>query len=453
MREIQTLISAVWKTRRAQYVSLAVIIFLGLVIRLLLSTHPGSVGDMGLNEGWMESAVKLGIARSFDEQIDGVPLPNHGPVEIALYAASGHVYRALVSSEFERFYPAYRVFTKLPSMLFDLFTVLVLFFWGGRFFGPAKGLGAALLYALHPAVFYDSAVWGQTDGVYTGLFFAAFALLSFDRWKLAGVLAALSCLHKPQAFIFLPLFVLASVGSWRKALTVGLSGAATAAACFVYFLWAGTAERMLNVYLHASDQSERLSMNAYNFWWAIVGTESWDRNSGDTLFFGWSHYDAGIALFLAFFLSAMTFAWLRRNRTKNGDAYFDAAAIIGYAFFLFFATIHERYLFPVVAFLIPFALRSRVNFALYVGVSLLYLANLMIVQPYGQWDRVFFAPFPGLSTAIAMSQVWLFFFVLWRILSSRGEIRVKPTGVLRRQTAQTKRNRSLRGSGPARKGR
>ena len=80
----------------------------------------------------------------------------------------------------------------------------------------ATGLLAAGLYLLNPAVIIAGPLWGQVDAAGTLLFMGALVALSLHRYALAGGLAVLAGLAKPQfGLVVLPVAVVA-IQRWRQ---------------------------------------------------------------------------------------------------------------------------------------------------------------------------------------------------------------------------------------------
>ena len=87
---------------------------------------------------------------------------------------------------------------KLPAILADVGTGFLLWWAGRRWFGGRNGLVAAALWLLLPVSWYDSALWGQVDGVLALSLVATLVLLVEGRSEAALVAAVLAVLVKPQ---------------------------------------------------------------------------------------------------------------------------------------------------------------------------------------------------------------------------------------------------------------
>ncbi len=404
---------------------LLVILLLGAFVRVVLAPHPGFMefgGDMQFNRLWMKSAVAFGAVESFAKQLDGNMLPNHGPVEIAAYAAVGHAYRLLVSPTMEDVWVPIRIALKTPAMLADLALCVALYGVVARLRGKRAALLASLVYALHPAVLHNSALWGQTDAIYTLFVVVAFSALGRKKHLLAGAAMALACLTKPQAAIFLPLFAFAIPWKPRQALDVFNAGVGVTLLALLPFLLHGLLDVMVqNVYLSTFGQGGRLSWNAFNFWWAVLGGDAGRDAAG--LFLGIvSFKQAGYALFGLTY--AATLWTLRKALRGHGrarlSALFAAAGLIAAAFFLFFPGVHERYMYPAMAFMLPMAFSGARGRTVYMGVSACFFFNVLSLLHVGDADLWMLRQLPNLPAAVATCQMILLVpHVRW-VLSHRG---------------------------------
>lgn len=147
-----------------------------------------------------------------------------------------------------------------------------------------EALAFTALFLFFPFSWYISALWGQYDGV--GFFFvlAAFGLF-YKRWTTPGVVAlAMSVLLKPTSLILLPMFGFLFVMNRPKwhtwFLSLGLVGCLFVATTlpfvhgsFFHFVWYD-----LRAIIFAKAEM-KLTNNAFNLWFALVGTKPADQNT------------------------------------------------------------------------------------------------------------------------------------------------------------------------------
>lgn len=393
---------------------LVAICMLGLFLRLLLSPLEGYGFDVGVNQGWAKSAVKLGLAKSYSEQVDGNMLPNYPPLSLIIFASTGHAYQALVSPEYDAKRVENRVFIKFPSIVADILTAALLFFIVSKWKGRKAGYLAAIAYAFNPAVIHDSAVWGQTDSLYTMFIAACIGALAMQWNAATGVLLALALLTKAQAIVIVPLagFVLLLRG-WKAVAAATAGFVPTAIAILLPFVPDGGLQGVWNMYAQSVGYYTSVSSNAYNFWWSLLSDSANSVTDNQLLFGMMSYRAAGLILF------AFSYAWLlwhvwnnRRDLKSPGLAVphlYYAGSIAAYAFFLFNTEMHERYLFPVMALGLPLAFLSRKGAGLYASVTLLFFFNLLGVLPASAADKALYSTFPSLDVFIASLLTFLFF--------------------------------------------
>ncbi len=368
------------------------VLAIAFVIRLGLSWHGGFGGDISLNQDWSKSAVKLGLIQSYSEQVDDdVMLPNYPPLSIGIFALTGYLYQSTLSPDFDEQAPIYRVIIKLPAILADLVTVVVLYLILLPIGGRRQSFLAASLYAIHPAVIHDSAVWGQIDSVFTLFLCLTILCMQRHRWICAGILMASALLIKMQSLLLVPVVVVAAgfdIKRWLRLLLGGLSVTFITAIPFAIY---GAFDKLMNVYMGSVGFYNTLSYNAYNFWVMLYTRET--GKSATDLFVGpLSHRMFGLIAWFIVIVS-VTVLWFPaiqqdiKSKGKTGVTMLSAA-LIAYAFFLFNAEMHERYLFPFIALGLPLLLLDRKSVILYISASILFTLNLVSLVAFGDIDRI-----------------------------------------------------------------
>ena len=381
-----------------------------LLLRLSFSVYAGNTYDMNINEGWMKSALELGIGHSFGEQVDGNMLPNHLPLEIFLYGLSGMTYQSLVSMDDFSIQPSFRIFTKLPAILFDLVACIGLFFLVQKMKSTGAGLLAAVLYAIQPVVWYESAVWGQTDGIYSALFLLCITMLAYQKVGWASAFLALAILHKPQALVLIPLLLFFFPRSLKSALSLLVGGGLAALYVLFPFYRAGTAFRAIDLWWEALFRATnfKLSRGAFTFWDAIIGNRAFELSGSDMILWGITYRMVGTSLVLCAYLLVFYAMFRHRNKVLSIEVQCAACALISLAFFLFATGVHDRYLFPFVLFGLPLSFRDRRGFVLYMSIALLFFVNIFWVLPITPAAGSFlYKNFPLLHVTIATLQVVL----------------------------------------------
>lgn len=385
------------------------ILLAGFILRIIISPAEGYGFDVGVNQGWAKSAVKLGLAHSYVEQVDDNMLPNYPPFSLMIFTAVGHAYQAFISPDYDRNLIEYRMLIKLPAILADLGTAFLFFFLLKRWKNTEAGFLASAIYTFHPAVIFDSAYWGQTDSIFA--FFTVLALgLFIKKWFFfAGVLIALALLTKVQTVMLGPLFLaLSLLGGWKVFFRVFAGAAMVAIAVLLSFWWGGTLTAVFRAVAGSIGYFTATSSGAYNFWWMMLGNLA-ESTPDTTIMFGFLSYrQLGYALFaLANFYVFLLFArkWHPFAETTGAVlSLFAAAAFLSYSFFFFSTEMHERYLFPFIALGLPLIFMGASGIILYCIVSGLFLLNLLAVLSIGSVDQAIFSRFPDMKMYIAVSQ-------------------------------------------------
>lgn len=320
-------------------------------VRVALVPVPGHDGDVTVIAAWAERMAEVGPTR--------------------FYEGSGAIYPALL-------YPlwllgvtldgdALRTAIKGLSIPFDAALLLLLYAGFAPTVGRWRAVSIAALYALNPAVLLAGAVWGQVDAAGT-LAIVAAALLSArrrDGW--AGALTVVAGMVKPQfGFTAVPVLVVAAVRarrdrSWRPV------GAFIAGAMIAYVVVAGPLllhpPRYVGLLLDTATYQPFTSLNAFNPWGLLVGFKVPDE----------PYVGLGSALLLA----GVTASVVGLRRGLDAWRIFAVLALVSLAFYVLPTRVHERYLFPAIALLAPFAVTALPRLWAYVGLTIGFAASLL----------------------------------------------------------------------------
>jgi Gpi18-like mannosyltransferase len=333
---------------------------------------------------------------------------------VLLLGAAGRAYHSLVSTNFDTGLPECRFFMKLPAIVADGATAIVLFFVVKKLKSGsvAWGLTAGLAYAVHPAVIYDSMAWGQIDSVFSCFALVTVVALVSGRWALVGAFGALALLTKLQAVVVMPMAAVLCLLERRRLVRATFSAAATTVAVFASFLSGPALQAIKGVYLGSAGFYSVLSMQGYNAWVALFGLGEADRSDLD-LFFGAVRYrTVGVALF-AVCATAFALVGLRRLRLattheSRARILFLVSALTAYAFFLVNTEVHERYLFALMPLALPLAFLGRTEGWLYLASSSLFFLNLLGPLPWTNLDRALFRELPNLPAFIGACHILVF---------------------------------------------
>lgn len=261
----------------------------------------------------------------------------------------------------------YPALLKLPSILADIGIAYLIF-------KLTRKSWAAVLWLVNPVIWYNSAVWGQTDALINFLALLSFYLL-FKKKLVWAVLAMAFCLYtKASLAIFLPIF---AIVAWRQkyrssqyVLAVVGSLLAVGIATLPFsrsepFSW------LVNLYQTKvfTQQLQVITANAFNIWASIAGI----HERPQTLPFLGLTYQ-----YWSYILFGLAFAPILYSVWKKQDArtVVWALALSSFSSWMLLTNMHERYLYPLFPYLTILVGMNLVSLYPYILVSLLSLLNL-----------------------------------------------------------------------------
>jgi len=335
---------------------MAIILFLGLILRLFLVFQPGFEADIAYWKSWSLAASDKGIV--WLTQNTNYNYPAGFALILWLMAKT---YRLFADpANFQQYWQAnnylFLLLSKLPSIICDLVAA-----WGiyhllrrPKLLNLPKNssrlalpLTAAFLF--HPVVFYDGAWWGQVDSVGVAFVLLALIFLARNQPTLATIFIISGFMLKLQVIVFLPLFFLYL---WRnfsfKTMVKNLAVAALAYLGWSFpFVLKNNLERTFYLIYQNADWFPLLSLRAYNFWWLVAGGKGMEVSDKILTLGVTSAKTMGLILFSAFYLLTVGLV-LTAKGAKN---LLLAFVLAGLTFFLFPTQSHERYIFPAFCFL------------------------------------------------------------------------------------------------------
>ena len=196
-----------------------------LALRMVLAVRiPGYNTDVNCFSSWSELMAAVGPAQFYHSGV----WCDYPPGYMWMLGPIGAL-RGLFGLEIRS--GGHLLLLKLWPILFDLACAWLIWKQAKPRLGARAALLMSAFFAFNPAVFTDSAAWGQIDSVFT-LLIALCALNAADeRYVTALVSFAIAMLIKPQALLFAPLGLFAIVvrlirkpKPWKRALA-GLAAA------------------------------------------------------------------------------------------------------------------------------------------------------------------------------------------------------------------------------------
>jgi len=337
--------------RRAR-LAIAGIIALGVVPRLLVLRSPGFPSDVATFQAWAERLAELGPWRFYEPGY----FSDYPPGYLYVLWLLG----ALFDGEL------LRLAVKAMSIPADIAIAILGASIAWRTAGRAGAMLAAGLWMLAPGPIFAGPYWGQVDAVGAVPLMGSLVLAGRRRWALAGVVAGIALMIKPQFGIALVVIATAALvewirdADWRPPVRAGVAALVTVLALGVPFR-IGPAE-LVELVRSASATYPYTSLYAFNIW-SIVG-DFWKPDDG--------YVAVGGALLVVGLIASCAPLWRRRDTATL----LAAGALAAFAFYFLPTRAHERYLFPAFALLLPLAaLRARLLVP-YVVLAIAFAASL-----------------------------------------------------------------------------
>lgn len=264
---------------------------------------------------------------------------------------------------------------KLPSIIADLGIGYILY----RFIRKSENIKKyastiAVIWLFNPIVWYNSAIWGQTDSVVNLLGLLSVLSLLGKKLRWAAFWFSLCILFKGSLIYFAPiLFSVALIQkySWKEwiisifySFVVLLLTSIWFHPYFDFPLW--LFELYTNVFIPG--EIGYLSANAFNFWWLVDSGATYDSIK----YFGVPARVWGFTI--PFFVMLWQIIILRKGITN--EKVIHALAITSFSIFLFMTRIHERYLYPFFPYATLLLVYIPRLWLLYIVISAIHLINL-----------------------------------------------------------------------------
>jgi len=407
------------------------LLFLAFLFRTALSFGPFHP-DLGNHLDWGIKFWTLGPKYFYENLFWQVSWPNQPPGTIYTFALIRKIYEAIFGltwwlnikipsfpSTLIPFFEnkLYVALVKLPSILADLGIGLLIYKFVKELKNSKVAKIAATVFLVNPVIWYNSAVWGQTDALIN--FFGLWSLYLF--WKKKPILAAIvflsSFYFKGSLLIFLPIILILLAKSetawWKKVIVVLIFPVVLAYLSFPFVRWMSPIPWLYHLYVDRifGHQGNMLTANAFNLWALFFGIDFSVNDLGS--FLGLTFKSWGQILFMV--ISAPVLVALLVKKFKIESVLFSLSAIAVFSF-LFLTNMHERYLYPaipcltILIFIVP---KMKFFYALLCTAFMLNLYNLWFVpDPFGV--KVFFTP--SLVRVFSLFNLFLLVWFLWIFL-------------------------------------
>jgi dolichyl-phosphate-mannose-protein mannosyltransferase len=381
------------------------------VFRLFLAiADHGHPIDMGTFSAWAMRTVQVGL----DHFYDGDVFADYPPGYIYVLYAIGLTEKLL---GIDPSGGGMRLLVKLPAIIADMASAYLIFRFGRKTAGTNTAMALALLFLFNPAVWVDSAAWGQVDSIYALLLIASLLELSRGKWNRSAVLYAVTVLIKPQALIVAPVVLLALIYKcgWKHTGRALLS----AAAAFIVLLLPFSTHKdplwIVDLYKTTLASYPYATLNAFNLF-ALIGG-NWAPVQENPWIFSyqtWGTVLMAAALAWTVWLYAQDWRFGRTRQANSGQQppneklnsntvesvghIFLLACLLLTAVFILGPKMHERYMYPSMILSLFAFLKLRDIRLLYIffGISLTQYWNIGYVLAFARksvyqipkWDAI-----------------------------------------------------------------
>jgi Gpi18-like mannosyltransferase len=344
----------------------------GVVIRVILLPTEGLRGDLDQFVLWVHGIAVGGLPNAYDQNLSFPPVMAY---VWGLLAAVQPAFQTVTDASD----PAIRALMKTPASVADIgLALLVAFALRDR---PRWAVIGAAAIALHPAVIDISAWWGQYESIYMVSALAAVICAVHGRNGLAAALLAVALMTKPQVLPFLVPFAawFWATGGWRGFLRAAAIGLAVIVVLWLPFIPAGgPANYLKNLAEYQGEIFNILSLRAWNLWWLV---QSLFAGGGfvadDTAFLGpltLRHVGYALTGLLSLLVA------IRVLRDPQPRTLILGLAAVTLVAFCFLTSMHERYAYGALVFLMLLIPEARVRW-LGVAFGVVFTLNLLAAVP------------------------------------------------------------------------
>src|SRR3990167_6124498 len=294
---------------------------------------------------------------------------------------------------------------KIPPILAELVIAILIYWFVAKYLNKKWATASSAFYFLHPAIVYNTAVFGQIDSFVASFAFIAVMLILTKKYVMALVLYTIGILSKLQDLAILPLMVTLSLvnNSIKKLVIAVIVILPIALAPFLTILFDKGLVWTALYFKELPNWYPYTSVYTYNLW-AFSGFLTPDKVKFLELipyrFLGLAFYWIIAALIILPFFNV-------ENRKPKIILF--AAFLLFFDFAFFSTRIHSRYLIYTLPFASVFVSLFPLEITL---LSFLIILNLMLPMPYdGLRNIVLFLN--QKSTVVILSTFGLFLFLIF----------------------------------------
>ncbi len=346
------------------FTALLVLVAIAILKLVLMPYFPGFGVDVGDYQAWASQIATFGPAHFYQPGFFCDYPPGY---LYALWVVGFLAHGVGATGDF------YRIIIQSPAIVADFALALLVYAFVRRGGLPEMAFIAMLMVALNPALLFDTVVWGQSDSVMTLLMLLSIVAILGEQYEIAWGVAAIAVLVKPQGLMLLPV-----LGFWTMFETPfatwirsGVALITVAIIGIVPFQIGQEWDWIFKLYTSTAAYYHETSVNAFNLMALLGGLRQADSGTLAGIPFLW----IGMSLLLPLYAFVAWILWRGRTPTRLLLASF----ITIFGFFMVAPRMHERYLYPAIALVVPLALEAPEMLAVFVIVTITCFINLIYV--------------------------------------------------------------------------
>ncbi len=374
-----------------------------LAMRLLIGYFGDSfVTDIDLFKFWGRVVNEVGFKRAYNEVYIDYP-----PAYLYILTLLEKL-RLLFGLEESS--AAYTFMLKLPSIMSDMLTGLVIYKMAEHKASKSIGLFLAFIFLFNPVIFFNSAQWGQVDSICTLVLLLSMYLLYNEKYIGSAVVYGLSIALKPQMLIFVPVYVFFMMKKRKPAqLALGIVSALMTIILFAIpfsqgadFMW------LIDKYIGTMEYYNFYSVNAFNIWGAFGLNWEWLPEEPLKMLL-----TAAGPVLATVLCGAIIF------RHKGKDSIFIASAALMAVVYIFTVKMHERYLYTIFAFILAayIFVRDRRLLYAYSTVSFIHFICVYLIFHYFEYQGGYYEANSSITVVLSAFQVLVCCYLIYVIFS------------------------------------
>ncbi len=346
---------------------LILVLLLGLIIRILLNNVTYSK-DAESFVIWSRYLQNHQLSQLYETLPSGYP--PYPPTYYYVLKVLGAIGNAV--NIWENIWLS-KLLVKLPVFLSDITSAIIIFKLAKKWISKKHALVACAFYFLHPAIIYNTSVWGQIDSVISALCLLVIYLFIERRYIAAVFLYIFALTTKLQSFAILPLV---AVLLYKSTSLINISKLFLPLLILVFILFYPIISQKgltwtTKYFYNLPNQYPYTSIYSYNIW----SSRGFIRSDKDKFLNLIEYRYAGLALF---WVTALLIAYpLLLKNLKQSQAPFFAGLLLFFCFYFFSTRIHSRYIIYTLGFFAPFFPKYKL-FGFF--LSILVIANFILPQ-------------------------------------------------------------------------